>query len=103
MEKNILIVCETGISAALLVSKFLEEVKNRNLNIDVDYAQMRKLSSKIGINDYDTIIVTPQVERFQRELNDILDNVESKSSVLYMTPEEFNYMNINSVLARINH
>lgn len=102
MEKNVLIVCETGISAALLVSKFLQEVRNQNLKVDVDYAQMRKLQKKVNLQDYDIVVLTPQVARFETELKKSLNERDDDSSVLYMTSAEFNYMNVNSVLSRIN-
>lgn len=102
MEKRVLIICETGISAALFVSKFLEEIRDKNLNIDVDYAQTHKLQTKIRVEDYDALVLTPQVAKYEEDLREIIKQTNCDSEVLYMTKDEYEYQDISSVFERLN-
>lgn len=43
MHKDLLIICETGISASLLVSKMLETIRAKNLSYEIDYATIETL------------------------------------------------------------
>lgn len=49
MSKNILIICETGISASLLVSKLLEAIREKELSYDLDYAPVVGLRKNLVI------------------------------------------------------
>lgn len=101
MEK-ILIICETGISAALFVSKFLEELRNRELNIDVDYAQTYKLEKNhFNMNDYDALVLTPQISK-NPNIKKVLRNAKEDTQIIYMTEKEYKYQNITDVFKRIN-
>ena len=46
MHKDLLIICETGISASLLVSKMLETIRAKNLSYEIDYATIRNVEEK---------------------------------------------------------
>ena len=51
MSKNILIICETGISASLLVSKLLEAIREKELSYDLDYAPVCRIEEKRGYKE----------------------------------------------------
>ena len=102
MGKNVLIICETGISAALLVSKTLEEVQAQSLNLEVDYAQTSKLAKKLDQEDYDVFILTPQVFSKKDKISKILEDKDVNGSIIEMTSEEIEFMNVGSLLRRVN-
>ncbi len=66
MSKNILIICETGISASLLVSKLLETIREKELSYDLDYAPVCRIEEKLGYKEYDVLMLTPQVARVKK-------------------------------------
>lgn len=67
MSKNILIICETGISASLLVSKLLEAIREKELSYDLDYAPVCRIEEKLGYKEYDVLMLTPQVARVKEK------------------------------------
>lgn len=99
MEKNILIICETGISAALLVSKMLEVVRARQLDYDIDYAPYARLQEKINFKDYDAFLLTPQVARYQDKIAEALE--PETGIIYYIQPEDFQYMNVEKIVRQV--
>lgn len=99
MDKSILIVCETGISAALLVSKMLENVREHKLDYDIDYAPVSRLEEKISGKDYDVFFITPQVARYQEKISAAIQ--AATGTIVYIQPEDFQYMNVEKMLSSI--
>lgn len=99
MDKSILIVCETGISAALLVSKMLEVVRKRDLDYDIDYSPVSRLDEKIAAKTYDAFLITPQVARYQEKISAQIQKESGK--IVYIQPEDFQYMNVEKMLRSV--
>lgn len=99
MEKNILIICETGISAALLVSKMLEVVRAHELDYDIDYAPYGRLQEKIDFKNYDDFLLTPQVARYQEKIAEALKPEAGKIHIIQ--PEDFQYMNVEKIVHQL--
>lgn len=100
MEKSILLVCETGISAALFVSKMLESLRAKSLNYDVDYAPVARVEEKLDFKHYDYILLSPQVHRYEEELKGLLEQVKCESEIIGISGEEFATMNIEKIMAK---
>lgn len=101
MPKNILIVCEAGISASLLVSKMLEEIKDDNLKYNIDYVPVVRINKKLAQDNYDVLLLTPQVIRHEKEIRELITKIKYKSKVVFISEEDFKYMNIPSILSSI--
>ena len=84
MSKNILIICETGISASLLVSKLLEAIREKELSYDLEY---------------DVLMLTPQVARVKEKVEKYLEGCQGQ--VVFIDQEDFRYMNTEKILASI--
>ncbi len=102
MEKSILFICESGISASLFVSKMLESVKVHNLNYEIDYAPISRVAEKLSFKDYDVILLAPQVKRHESEVKDILMKKKCVSHITGIKDDEFVSMNVERILERIN-
>ena len=103
MEKKLLIICETGISAALLVSKTLEEVRNQNKKLDVNYAQTEKLEEKFSCENYDYIVLTPQVYSKEKIIKKLINEKQNDPKIIKLSLEEYKYMKVTSLLKKIGH
>lgn len=101
MEKNLLIICETGISASLLLSKFLERVRERSLSYQIDYSPLKRLENKLTHETYDVILLTPQVAGQWEKIEETLKNEACNAKLFFITPEDFQYMNVDHILAMI--
>jgi len=103
MNKKLLIICETGISAALLVSKTLEEINNQSLDIEVDYAQTEKLPKKLSQENYDVFVLTPQVFAKRDEIDQILNENDVDGKIIEMGSEEMKYKNVANLLKKVEN
>ncbi|AQP54264.1 PTS cellobiose transporter subunit IIC [Vagococcus penaei] len=101
MKKSILFICETGISAALFVSKMLETLHQHELDFDVDYAPVSRVEEKLAAKDYTVILLSPQVHRYDDTLKEIILKDGKEVNLVDITEEEFASMNVNRILARI--
>ena len=101
MPKNVLIVCEAGISASLLVSKMLEEIKDDNLKYNIDYVPVVRINKKLAQDNYDVLLLTPQVIRHEEEIRELITKIKYKSKIVFNSEEDFKYMNIPSILSSI--
>lgn len=101
MRKTLLFICETGVSAALFVSKMLESIQLRKLNINVDYAPVSRVQEKIELKNYDCILLSPQVHRYEEDLNILLTQTKEKCVIIAIQPEEFIMMNVEKILDRL--
>ncbi|EFU03159.1 PTS cellobiose transporter subunit IIC [Enterococcus faecalis] len=99
MSKNILIICETGISASLLVSKLLEAIREKELSYDLDYAPVCRIEEKLGYKEYDVLMLTPQVARVKEKVEKYLEGRQGQ--VVFIDQEDFRYMNTEKILASI--
>ena len=95
MSKNILIICETGISASLLVSKLLEAIREKELS----YAPVCRIEEKLGYKEYDVLMLTPQVARVKEKVEKYLEGCQGQ--VVFIDQEDFRYMNTEKILASI--
>lgn len=100
MEKSILIICESGITATLLLSKLLESVRNRDLDYDVDYAPMKRVKEKLEQRSYDILLLTPQVARYHEELKDIIKKEKCRSKIVFIEERDFYFMNADAILEK---
>lgn len=101
MEKDILVICETGISASLLVSKILEATREKNLAYEIDYAPMSRVEEKLNVKDYDVLLLTPQVARFEEKVKEIVKQEECTAQIIFIKQEDFRYMNIENIIGSI--
>lgn len=101
MHKELLIICETGISASLLVSKMLEAIRAKNLSYEIDYAPIRRVEEKLNDRDYDVLILTPQVARSEEKVKEIIKREKCTAQIIFMKQEDFRYMNIEKIIASI--
>ena len=101
MHKDLLIICETGISASLLVSKMLETIRAKNLSYEIDYATIRNVEEKLNYKDYDVLLLTPQVARSEEKVKEIIKKEKSTAQIVYIKQEDFRYMNIENIIASI--
>ncbi|MEI5994436.1 PTS sugar transporter subunit IIB [Candidatus Enterococcus mansonii] len=99
MEKNILIVCEAGISASLLVSKILEALRDKQLEYSIDYAPVSRIQEKLNFKNYDVLLLTPQVARYQDKIQKIIDQEKCTSKIVFIKPEDFQYMNVERIIS----
>ncbi|MFD1901634.1 PTS sugar transporter subunit IIB [Enterococcus termitis] len=98
MEKRILIICEAGISASLLVSKMLETLRDEGLDYEVDYAPMKRIQEKLSYTNYDVLLLTPQVARYKEEVQKIIEQEKCVSKIIFMKSEDFQYMNVEKII-----
>ncbi|ALS01974.1 PTS cellobiose transporter subunit IIC [Enterococcus silesiacus] len=101
MEKNILIICEAGISASLLVSKILETLRKKHLDYVIDYAPVSRVQEKLEFKDYDVLLLTPQVARYKEKIQEIIDQQKCTSKIVFIKPEDFQYMNIEQIISDV--
>ncbi|MGX7263325.1 PTS sugar transporter subunit IIB [Enterococcus crotali] len=99
MEKNILIICEAGISASLLVSKILETLRERRLDYAVDYAPISRVQEKLEFKNYDVLLLTPQVVRHEEKIRKIIEQQKCTSKIVFIKPEDFQYMNVEQIIS----
>lgn len=57
MSKNILIICEIGISVLLLVLKLFEVIREKELFYDLDYVFVCWIEEKFGYKEYDVLML----------------------------------------------
>ena len=100
MHKDLLIICETGISASLLVSKMLETIRAKNLSYEIDYATIRNVEEKLNYKDYDVLLLTPQVARSEEKKRNH-QKEKCTAQIVYIKQEDFRYMNIENIIASI--
>lgn len=101
MTKSILFICESGISAALFVSKMLESVKTHDLDYEIDYAPVARVDEKLSYRDYDVILLAPQVRRHEAEVKEIILKKKCISHITGIKDDEFVSMNVERILERI--
>ena len=101
MTKSILFICESGISAALFVSKMLESVKRNQLDYDIDYAPIARVEEKLSYRDYDVILLAPQVRRHEAEVKELILKKKCISHITGIKDDEFVSMNVERILERI--
>ena len=73
-----MIICETGISASLLVSKLLEAIREKELSYDLDYAPVCRIEEKLGYKEYDVLMLTPQVARVKEKVEKYLEGCQGR-------------------------
>ncbi|OSP57736.1 PTS cellobiose transporter subunit IIC [Enterococcus faecium] len=100
MHKDLLIICETGISASLLVSKMLETIRAKNLSYEIDYATIRNVEEKLNYKDYDVLLLTPQVARSEEKVKEIIKK-EKCTAQIVISNKKICYMNIENIIASI--
>lgn len=100
MEKSMLIICESGITATLLVSKLLESVRNRHLEYDIDYSPMKRVKEKLSQRSYDMLLLTPQVARYREEVEEIIKKEKCHSKIIFIDEQNFRYMNADAILEK---
>jgi len=101
MEKNILIICEAGISASLLVSKILESLREKELEYAIDYAPVSRVQEKLTFKNYDVLLLTPQVARYEDKIQTIVDQEKCTSKIIFIKPEDFQYMNVERMISQL--
>ncbi|WP_086315346.1 PTS system, cellobiose-specific IIB component [Enterococcus sp. 7F3_DIV0205] len=101
MEKNILIICEAGISASLLVSKMLEALREKELEYTIDYAPVSRVQEKLTFKNYDVLLLTPQVARHEDKIKRIVEQEKCTSNIIFIQPEDFQYMNVERIIAKL--
>lgn len=101
MHKDLLIICETGISASLFVSKMLEAIRERNLSYEIDYAPISRVEEKLNFKDYDVLLLTPQVARSEEKVKEIIKREKCTAQIIFIKQEDFRYMNIENIIASI--
>ncbi|MBO0422490.1 PTS cellobiose transporter subunit IIC [Enterococcus plantarum] len=101
MEKTILIICESGISASLLVSKILESLREKELEYAIDYAPVSRIQEKLMFKNYDVLLLTPQVARYEEQIRGIVDQEKCTSKIVFMKPEDFQYMNVERMISQL--
>lgn len=101
MSKSILFICESGISAALFVSKMLESVKAHDLDYDIDYAPIARAEEKLSYRDYDVILLAPQVRRYESEVKELILKKKCVSYITGIEDDEFISMNVERILERV--
>lgn len=101
MDKKVLIVCETGISAALFVSKFMEKARDMNANWLVDYSPIHRLEKKLTQEDYEAIVLSPQVVRHEEKVRQLIEQYSHPCKILWISEEDFAYMNIDHVYEEV--
>ncbi|AYQ24090.1 MULTISPECIES: PTS sugar transporter subunit IIB [Enterococcus] len=101
MHKNILIICETGISASLLVSKVLEAIRGKRLSYEIDYAPLRRVEEKLNYKDYDVLLLTPQIARSKEKVKEIIKREKCNAQIIFIAQDDFRYMNIENIIASI--
>lgn len=100
MEKKLLVVCEAGISAALLVSKMLEVIRREKLDYVIDYTPVSRLAHKLSLESFDVLLLTPQVSRYQEEIQASLAGIEA-TRIDFIQPDDFRYMNAEKILHQV--
>lgn len=101
MHKDILIICETGISASLLVSKILEAVKEKKLSYEIDYAPLKRVEEKLNYKEYEVLLLTPQVAHSEEKVKEIIRKENCTAQIIFIKQEDFRYMNIENIIASI--
>lgn len=101
MHKDILIICETGIGASLLVSKILEAIREKRLSYEIDYAPIRRVEEKLNSKGYDVLLLTPQVARSEEKVKEIIKKEKCKAQIIFINKDDFRYMNIENIIASI--
>ncbi|MCA9766812.1 MAG: PTS cellobiose transporter subunit IIC [Carnobacterium sp.] len=100
MKESILIICESGITATLLLSKLLKSVRDRDLNYDLDYAPMKRVKEKLEQKSYNILLLTPQVARYHEELKDIIKKEKCHSKIIFIDEHDFHSMNADAILEK---
>lgn len=101
-KKSILIVCEAGISASLLVLKMTESIREDALDYEVDYAPVLRLDEKMANKSFDIILLTPQVIRHEARIQELIDENKNKSKMIFIDEDDFKYMNIPNILGLLD-
>lgn len=101
MEKTILIICESGISASLLVSKILGSLREKKLEYAIDYAPVTRVQEKLTFKNYDVLLLTPQVARYEDKIQAIVDQEKCTSKIIFIKPEDFQYMNVERMIGQL--
>lgn len=99
--KNILIICEAGISASLMLNKLVKEIEKRNLKYSVDYATVLSVETKLTSGGFDYLVFTPQVRRYEERVRSVMAQCSCEAQMVFLTDEEFNYMKISEILEQI--
>lgn len=101
MQKKILVICETGISASLFVSKMVLEARQQALDYDIDYASFERVDNKLAETDYDVLVLTPQIARHRSKIEEIIQTHKCKAQIILMSNEIFSTINVIKLLAEI--
>lgn len=102
MEQNILVVCEAGISASLLVSKILETIRDKKMDYTIDYAPVSRVEEKLTFKNYDVLLLTPQVARHKEQIQKIIDQEKCTSKIIFIKPQDFQYMNVEKIIGELS-
>lgn len=101
MDKSILLICETGISAALFVSKILESLREKDLAYDIDYSPVSRVNERLEVRDYDYLLLTPQVSRYKEQLESIVTKENCTSKIVFISNDDFMTMNVERIVAKL--
>lgn len=101
MDKSILFICESGISASLFVSKMLEAVKKNEETYEIDYAPVLRVDEKLSYRSYDIILLAPQVRRYEESIKEIILKEKCVSQIIGISDEDFVTMNVGHILEKI--
>lgn len=73
--KNVLIICEAGMSSSLMAKKTTDFLKNKNYDIKIDAVSTTEGKEKIENEEYDLYLVSPQTKMHYQKLKEAGDRV----------------------------
>lgn len=98
MNKSLLVICETGITASSLLYKLAQEIESEKLNVDIDYAALPSLEEKLSKKEYDILLFTPQVHRYKETIGKLIQKYAKHTQVKTISDQDFQYMNVPHIL-----
>ena len=101
-KKCILIVCESGISASLFVSKFIQLHKDQGEDNYIDYASISRVERRLQENQYDVLLLAPQVKKYGEAIGKSIREAAQTSKIVYIKPEDYNTMNISKINLQVS-
>lgn len=91
--KNVLLVCSSGMSTNMLVSKMQKEAKLMNYDINIWHSCDIQLEE--NVNKADIILLAPQVRYLLNKLKKIVDN---QKTIFIIDLNDYSSMNCKKIL-----
>lgn len=98
MNKSLLVICETGITASSLLYKLTQEIEREKVNIDIDYAALPSVEEKLSKKEYDILLFTPQVRRYKETIGKLIHQYAKHTQIKMISDQDFQYMNVPHIL-----